>query len=411
VRTLEPSVTIRRKLLGTLFASVGITRIGFLAATTVTTLVARETLHTATWTGLPSALSIVGMALATPVLSTFMARHGRRPGMVLGQAVALAGAVGAVVAADLGTFVLLAASLFVMGAGNGADRLARYAAAEVSPEERRGWAIALIVWAGTVGSVVGPALLEPARAWAESLGIDGLGGPYLVAAAAFGVAGFLLVVMLRPDPLDFVPGERRSSRGEERVPLGDLLRPVPVRTALAGLLAVQFVMVVVMTMTPLHIRGAGGSLGAVGVVIAAHTLGMFALSPVTGALTDRFGPLRVVLGGLATTAVAGVLAAFAGGSDRLVLVVALFLLGLGWNMGYVAGSAMVVADTEPRFRLQVQGVADAAIWGVAAAASLGSGWLLTWGGYRLVSLVGVAVAVVPLVGILVARRRASAPVG
>ncbi len=395
---------VRGKLLATLFASVGVTRTGFLAAATVTALVAQETLGSATWAGLPGAVAVIGMALGTAPLSWFMARHGRRRGMVIGQVIAGVGALVAAVATDVAVFPLLVLALFVMGFGNAADRLARYAAADVSAPERRSSAIALIVWAGTIGSVAGPALLEPARGLAETLGFVGLAGPYVLAGAMYAVAGLVVFVFLRPDPLDLAPDER-IERGEQPLPVRELLRPPLVRVALAALLTSQFVMVLIMTMTPIHIRAAGESLGAVGLVISAHTLGMFALSPVTGYLSDRFGRFPVIVAGLTMLAASGVIASTTGGADRLLLVVALFLLGLGWNFGYVAGSALVVEAVEPHRRLQIQGVADSMVWIFGAAAGLASGFLLAGGGYRLVSLVGSALVAVPVVVIVRERRR------
>jgi len=395
---------VRGKLLAALFASVGVTRTGFLAAATVTALVAQKTLGSATWAGLPGAVAVIGMALGTAPLSWFMARHGRRRGMVIGQLIAGAGALAAAVATDVAVFPLLVLALFVMGFGNAADRLARYAAADVSAAERRSSAIALIVWAGTIGSVAGPALLEPSRGIAESLGFVGLAGPYVLAAGMYAAAGLVVFVFLRPDPLDLAPDER-VERGEQPLPVRELLRPALVRVALAALLTSQFVMVLIMTMTPIHIRAAGESLAAVGLVISAHTLGMFALSPVTGFLSDRFGRFPVIVAGLAMLAASGIIASTTGGADRFALVVALFLLGLGWNFGYVAGSALVVEAVDPHRRLQIQGVADSMVWISGAAAGLASGFLLAGGGYRLVSLVGSALVAVPVAVIVRERRR------
>ncbi|NOY57229.1 MAG: MFS transporter [Actinobacteria bacterium] len=403
-----PSRTIRRRLIGTLFAGSGINRIGFLLALTVASLAAQDMLGSALWAGLPAAVGVAGMALATTPMSAYMARRGRRAGMIAGQTIAVAGALVSAVAVYTGLFLVLVVGFFLFGAGNSSDRLARYAAAEVVSPERRGSAIALVVWAGTVGSVIGPSLLEPAQRFGIAIGITGLAGPYLGTAIAFTLAGILIAVLLRPDPLEFAAEEQAKA---DTVPMrvSALFRIPKVRFAIVALVAGQVVMVLIMTMTPIYIRSAGQSLGIVGLVISAHTLGMFALSPVTGWLADRLGRIQVVLSGDVLLLIAGVLAAFASGSDRVLLVGSLFLLGLGWNFGFVAGSALVIEDVPPGARLRAQGVADAFVWMSGAVATVASGFLLAAGGYVALSLVGAGLALVPPL-VLVRMRRAAASV-
>ena len=400
----SPTTATRRKLLGTLFASVGISRTGFIAAATVTALVARDTLDSATWAGLPGAVAIVGVAVGTTPTSLFMARFGRRPGMVVGQMVAVSGALLAAAAVGVSSFPVLIVALFVLGFGNSADRLARYAAADVSTATRRGSAIAFIVWAGTFGAVVGPALLAPSQAGAEWFGLPDLAGPYLLAAGSFAAAGIIVFAFLRPDPLAFAPGERYDA-GTTSTPLRELFAVPAVRIALVALVAGQVAMVLIMTMTPIHIRDAGQSLGAVGLVISAHTLGMFALSPLTGWLIDRLGRIPVIVAGQVLLIVSGLMAIFASGDDRVLLVSALFLLGLGWNFGFVAGSALVVEGVPPAERLRMQGITDGLVWTSGAAASLASGLVLAAGGYPAVGLVGAILALIPLTVIILQARR------
>lgn len=323
--------------------------------------------------------------------------------MVTGQAISVVGALVAAVAVHTSTFPLLVVGLFLFGVGNSSDRLARYAAADITPGERRGSAIALVVWAGTIGSVIGPALLEPAQRFGENVGVTGLAGPYLIATIALVVSGVVLATLLRPDPLEFAQDER-PLEGAEPTPVQTLLRIPKVAFSIVALVIGQVVMVLIMTMTPIHIRSAGQSLGVVGLVISAHTLGMFALSPVTGWLADRLGRLRVVLVGEVLLLVAALTASLASGGDRLLLVGALFLLGLGWNFGFVAGSALVIEDVDPHARLRVQGVADAFVWMSGAVATLASGFLLDAGGYAELNLVGAALVLIPPLVLLRIRR-------
>jgi MFS family permease len=162
------------------------------------------------------------------------------------------------------------------------------------------------------------------------------------------------------------------------------------------------VMVLIMTMTALHLTDHGHGLETVGFVLSAHTFGMFALSPISGRLTDRFGSPRVIAAGLATLGVAALLAALAPPDGGFLLTIALFLLGYGWNLGFVAGSAMLTAGLVLGERTRVQGVADGLIWSTAALASLSSGVVVAEASYTALGLLGMALLTVPAV-LLVAR--------
>jgi MFS family permease len=160
-----------------------------------------------------------------------------------------------------------------------------------------------------------------------------------------------------------------------------------------------------MTMTPLHMTAHDHDLAAVGLVISGHTFGMFGLSPISGRLTDRFGSVPVILAGLAVTAFSSVLAAVAPPDGGVLLFIALFLLGYGWNLGYVAGSALLTQDLSLAERTRVQGLTDGLIWSSAAAASLGSGVVVAAAGYATLGLLGAAMVIVPTM-LVIARREA-----
>ncbi len=387
-------IQIRRRLTGVLFGGVAISRTGYIAAITMTTLVAEDMLGSATLAGLPGAISVLGTALGGNRLSALMDRVGRRRGLSVGYGILAVGAAGAAAATAVGSFPLLVVAMAVFGTGASADNLARYAAADVYPAQRRGSAIAFVVWAGTIGSVAGPSLLDPSEALGRALGIDPLAGAYVLAGFTAAAALGVVSIMLRPDPLDFADRGGPTEAGA-RAPLSAL-----VRTALVALAVGHVVMVLIMVMTPIHVRDHGHGLGTVGLIISAHTLGMFALSPLTGIVADRIGRLPVILVGHIVLAVAATLAAVADESATGLLALALFLLGLGWNFSFVAGSALLTEGANPAVRVRRQGLGDAVVWTSAAIAGLASGFLLTASSYAVLSIVAASLTVVPVVMVL-----------
>lgn len=166
----------------------------------------------------------------------------------------------------------------------------------------------------------------------------------------------------------------------------------------------QVVMVAVMTATPLAMHMTGHALDAVGMVLSAHIFGMFALSPLTGWLADRFGPRPVMLGGLATLAASTTLAAAAGGFGWL-RTLGLFLLGYGWNLCFIGGSAHLARDLLERTR--VEGAVDSGIWAAAALASVASTALQAAAGYAALTGDAGILAILPALALI--RRRARPP--
>jgi MFS family permease len=339
-----------------------------------------------------------------------MVRRGRRFGLAAGYVVSVVGAILATIAIVVSSLLLLLIGTVLIGFGNASNQLSRYAAADLVTPDRRASAIGVVVWGSTIGAVVGPNLAAPAGKVALAIGLPELSGAYLVPIVFVGAAAVLSFALLRPDPYALADSSSRhdsedaGSRSTAVSVASVLARPnVPV--AVIALVAGQFVMVLIMTMTPLHMFGHGHDLTAVGIVISGHTFGMFGLSPISGRLTDRFGSVPVILAGLATVAFASVLAAAAPPHGGSVLFVALFLLGYGWNLGYVAGSALLTTGLSLSERTRVQGLTDGLIWSSAAVASLGSGVVLAYAGYAILGLMGAALVVVPML-LVIARRSA-----
>ena len=386
----------RTRSISSLFAGVGLSATGFIALITVTPLAAEDLLGDARWSGLPSSLAIVGTAFGTSWLAAVMARHGRRRGLLLGYFTAASAAVFAALGVGFAIFPLLLVAIFTLGAGYGASRLSRYAAADLYEPEHHARAIGWVVWAGTIGSVLGPVLLEPAQKAATALSLPEVMGPFLLASLAMGAAGVVIFVTFPSD----VPGRARAKASG--LPLTHL-RHANAQIALVALVIGQVVMVLIMTMTPIHVRNEGGGLQSVGLVIAAHTFGMYALSPLSGYLSDRIGrkPMIVIAG---VFLVASGLVSVRAGADQTLLALGLFLLGWGWNLGFVSASALLTESVPYDDRMRLQGFADSIVWASAATAGVSSGLLLHSVGFAALCHLGALMAILPAG--LVALRRA-----
>jgi MFS family permease len=388
---------LRRRMRWTLFAISALGSTGYIAAITVGTLVAVELHGNATLGGVPTAAATIGTATAATVLSALMVRIGRRAGLLTGLGVGVLGASLAFVAVVVESILLLLVANALAGFANGVGNLGRYVAADLVPTDRRASAIGMVVWGATIGAVSGPNLVAPAGSVAVGLGLPALAGAYLLTVGFIGLAALLAFVLLRPEPYALADPSAlvRRPDGETAPSLASLVRRPAVMVALVALVAGQVVMVLIMTMTPIHLVQHGHGLDTVGIVLSAHTFGMFALSPVSGRLTDRFGSPTVIAAGLVVLAAAALLAALAPPEGGLLLTLALFLLGYGWNLGFVAGSAMLTQGLALGERTRIQGVADGFVWTSAAVASLSSGVVVAGASYTVLGFIGLGLMAIP----------------
>jgi MFS family permease len=396
----------RRRTRWALFASVAFGSTGHLAAATVAAIVGQELLGSAALAGAPSASVVFGAAVGAIALGWLMGRRGRRIGLTAGYLAGLLGAVVATIAVVIRSFPLLIFGTFIIGFGNSSNNLSRYAAADLVSPQRRAVAIGLVVWASTVGGIVGPSLVPIGRDIAPSLGLPELAGPYLIPIIFVSIAAVLTFVFLRPDPFALAHSSNVHAKTDvPDVPVREILMRPAVFGAVAALVAGQATMVLIMTMTPLHLTAHGHGLEVVGIVISGHVAGMFALAPLSGWITQRIGALRTIFIGTVVLVAAALLAGLAPPERDEILFVALFLLGWGWNLGFVAGSTLLASNVEPRERARVQGTADAVIWTTSALASLGSGAVVAAAGFSTLGFLGVAIVLAP-VWLLFSRRRA-----
>jgi MFS family permease len=305
---------------------------------------------------------------------------------------ALAGVVLVIVAAGIHSFPLLLAAFLLIGAAQAANLQTRFAAADLATDATRGRDLSLVVWATTIGAVLGPNLAGPGEALGESVGMPHLTGPYLFTIGAQLLAIALYLIWLRPDPLKLaqrVTTHTASAGGAAAIAKPD--RPRIARYAIFAVAAAHGVMVSVMAMTPVHLLHHGASLTVIGLTISLHVAGMFALSPVFGILADRLGRVPTILVGQALLAAALVTASF-GQNSTVFVTVALVLLGLGWSATTVAGATLLTEASAESKRTRRQGFSDFVMSLVAAVGAILAGLTLAWIGYGgLALVVGVAV--------------------
>lgn len=381
---------------------------GLAAGITVGALLAEEMLGTSSLAGLPVGLFTLGSALSAFLVGRVSQRAGRRVGLGAGFAAGGLGAAGVVLAAVTANVVLLFASLFVYGAGTATNLQARYAGTDLALPAERGKAISVALVSTTFGAVAGPNLVEPLGRLATSLGIPPLAGPFLLAGAAFLAAGAVLVALLRPDPF-LVARHLAATAAPESEPARGTSGGVVVGATV--MLLTQVAMVAIMTMTPVHMRAHGHELGAVGLVIGIHVGAMFLPSPLTGALVDRVGRVPMAVASGVILLLAGVTAALAPGDSLGLLVLALALLGLGWNVGVITGTALVVDATVPQNRARTQGAVDVLIALGGAGGGAMSGVVVAGTSFAGLSLAGGVLALLLVPAVVVYRRAATRGAG
>jgi MFS family permease len=392
-----------------LVAAVASASTAYIAVWVVSSLVVLEITGSALAAGVPSALAGLATAFGAVGVANLGIRWNRPTALATGFVAATVGCGMAAASIQLASLPWLFAASLAFGLGNGALQQTRFAAADTVAADRRAWALGLAVWGSTVGAVFGPNLVGVAEALAEPIGVDPLVLSLGIIGLLFGMAVVLALIAGRWSVR--LPGgageEQQAGWAGRRI--GALLLDPHRRAALAALLGGQVAMVLIMTMTPLHSHAAGGDLVFVGLVISAHTLGMFALAPLSARLVARRGATTVALGGMVVLAIAAVLSAVAPPHDGPLLAVALFLLGYGWNLCFVAGSAMLVEGAASAAQTQRQGASDFLVFLAGATASITSGALLALVGFAAMALLGGAFLAVPAAIIVRERMRAPEP--
>ncbi|MFG3380327.1 MFS transporter [Streptomyces sp. NPDC047999] len=399
---------LRRRVRTVLTAGQILGGLGVASGIALAAVLAQEVSGTEALSGLAPTATVVGTAALSVPLAALMTARGRRAGLVLAYLIGALGAGVVVLAAVLGSFPLLLLGMAGFGAGSLATLQARFAATDLAEPDKRARAISTVVWATTVGAVLGPNIASPAGRSVAGLGIPVAAGPFVWAGAVFLLAALLTFALLRPDPLltaRALAGEPHSPGGHSLRAGAQAVRNSPMaRLALVTIAVSHTAMVSIMSMTPVALSHHGAGIELIGLVISGHIAGMYAFSPVMGWLADRVGRLSVIGLAVALLAVAAALAGTAGPSHGRTAL-GLFALGLGWSAALVAGSALLTESVPQPARAAVQGLSDLTMNAAAGVGGAAAGLVVAKAGYGWLNALG-AMLLLPLA--VLAVRRATA---
>ncbi|MDE2952147.1 MAG: MFS transporter [Chloroflexota bacterium] len=373
--------------------------------------------------GMPTTVVTFSHSIMAYAFGLYMGRFGRRLGISTAYAFGALGGVLGTIAVLNGSFALLLVSSACMGSARAGAQMSRFVVGEMFPAEKRAQMIGRIVFAGTIGAIFGPGLIEPGTQLAGTLALDlangpalansalaagfmpaadfrgGLTtGPWVMASLMYGLSFLISILFLRPEPAlvarQYASQSKHQAQVDTQHKLMDLLRLPNVQLAILSMLICQTVMSTLMTITPWHMHRADHSNATVSLVISAHVLGMFGLSAVTGYLIDRYGRIPMMVVAALTLVASAIIAPLS--TQLPYLLLGLFLLGLGWNFGYIAGSSMLADALSGSDRTRVAGFNDMLVAFCAGLGTLSSGFLYGLGGFLLVSIGGGALALLLL---------------
>ena len=366
-----------------LLISVGFSSIGFIAAITVTALAAREVSDNPLFVGFPNALGVGGGVLGTQIYYFLSKKYSRYVSLSITFFVGGLGGLISLYSLIIDSFSLLLVGAFILGIGHSATLQTRYAASFVSSDKFKATSLALAVWFSVFGSVFGPRLVSSYSNFFYNLyGSDLIVG-YVIAMFGMSIAGLAITTLtsktslLRQAQLKDLNISNDSTKYKD----GNLLSLLLVLN--------HFVMVVVMSATPLHVKDIGETVQLVGVIISYHTLGMFLLSPILGKLVDNYGFRNFTFIGSGILLISCSLTFF--NSSPVYLKIGLYLLGLGWNFNYVALSDAISKFTiKYQTPLNIKSDSLVFVGSFIAHSTLGISYLVI--GYSGLSLVGIIVS-------------------
>lgn len=387
----------RQRIVGSLFGAQSLFSAALIISFTLTSIIAVDLSGSESAAGLPSTVTLISRAALAYPIGWLLDRLGRRLGLSIGYLIGVTGALISAWSVISGSFIGFLAGAVLFGGSRASSEQSRYVAAEIFPSRSQSKVIGWIVFAGTIGAILGPLLVGPATSVAEDLGLLAFAGPFIVAGFMLLIAGLVTFALLRPDPQRIgqaivASEQREQNEGAVLEEKARSLRQIFSNTfallAVAAMTIGQLVMVMLMVITPVHMNHHEHGTQAISWVIMAHTLGMFGLSGVTGGLISRFGRLTMIAAGASVLIVACFLAPVS--TDLPLLAFSLFLLGLGWNFAFVAGSSLLSDQLFPAERGRAQGAGEMSVAIGAGLGSLASGVIFARGDILAISIIGLA---------------------
>ena len=391
--TEQQLIALQKRTVKVLSLGQALGGFGLGATLSVGALLAVELSGTTAWSGAAATLSTLGSAAIAIPLANLAFKRGRRVSLAFGAFLAILGAAMMILATYTQSFPVEIVALLFLGAGSAVSLQARFAAADIPTGKPKGRDLSLVVWATTLGAVIGPNLIAPGETLGLWLGMPHLAGPFLFTIAAQLSSTLVFWFGLHPDPLIVARDIAGLDPKQKNASLKDALEVVR-EFPLAGYAVLtialsHMIMVSVMSMTPAHLNAEGRSLADVGFTISLHVAGMYSLAPVFGWLTDKFGAIRIVITGqfisLTSLAVSGFWQ-----SEFYAVVLGLFLLGVGWSASTIAASALLSETLATGQRSKVQGFSDSLMNLSGAFGGAISGIILTvftFGGLNAAALV------------------------
>ena len=336
---------------------------------------------------IPISLIVFGSMTTAPWLSALMQKYGRRVGFFVG---ALGGALGAGIASlglYLDNFAVFLIGSYLTGIYMSAHGFYRFAAADSASDDFRPRAISYVLAGGLLSALIGPQLVK----FTSDATVVPFLGTYLsvVLINLIGVTLFFFLVVPPPKAPSADAPQARSRR--------ELLRDPKIAVAIICGMASYALMNLMMTSTPLAVVGCGFPTGTAADIVSAHVIAMYAPSFFTGHVIARFGAVRVVALGLFLLALAGVVALM--GVELTNFFIALVLLGIGWNFGFIGATAMLTQAHPAHERGRVQGLNDFLVFGCVTLASLSSGVLMSLGETTLAGWNAVNIAMIPFLAL------------
>lgn len=391
---------LQRRTIRTLTLGQVLSGFGLGSTLSIGALLAADLSGSEAWSGSAATFSTFGAAVWAIPLARLAFKRGRAIALTVGAAMAISGALLVITSAAVRSFPLLLLALFLLGAGSAVGLQARFAAVDIPDQGKAGRDLAIVVWATTVGAVIGPNLFGPGEVIGHFLGLPTMTGPFVITIAAQLAASSVFFFGLRPDPLKIAQSLQAESKLKKKVSIATAfatLREYPKAAfAILSISLGHMVMVSVMSMTPVHMKHDGATLVLVGFVISIHIAGMYAFSPIFGWLADKFGNIQTIVFGQLVY-IASLFTSATAGHDHNQTTIGLFLLGLGWSATTVGASALLTNTLPPAQKTNVQGLSDSSMQFSGAFGGAIAGTILAtvaFSGLNYVALTPVAIVLV-----------------